>query len=310
MTDDATVDDVVSELTREEKLSLVHGAADPEGTATGYLPGVERLGVPELRMADGPLGVRVMGESSTAFPAPLALAASFDPELGREVGAAIARETKVRGQDVLLAPGVNIVRTPHNGRNFEYYSEDLTLASAFAAAVVEGVEGEDVISTPKHYVANNQETNRVNVSVEVDERTLREVYLRPFRAAVEAGAGSVMTGYNRVNGTHMSDHEFLLSDVLKGEWGFEGYVVSDWYGTESTVGAANAGLDVEMPGVPAEEMGGDGDEEVDEEAIAEFIESGGLPDLTEAGLFGEPLSEAIDAGEVPESRLDDMVRRV
>ncbi|MFC6905212.1 beta-glucosidase family protein [Halalkalicoccus tibetensis] len=295
------VDQLVDELTLEEKLRLVRGAEDPDGTATGYVPDVERLDIPSFRLVDGPLGVRAEGKRSTAFPASLSLAATFDPDLAREQGAAMAREAKAHGQDALLAPGMNLLRVPNCGRNFEYLSEDPHHAARFAGELVAGIEGESVVATAKHYVANNQETGRTEVSAEVGERALRELYLPAFRAAVGAGAGSVMTAYNRVNGTHMSDHRRLLTDVLKGEWGFDGYVVSDWYGIESTVGAANAGLDLEMPGVPVAAPEG---EEVDMGSID------GIPDGTKAGLFGEPLAEAIGSGEVPEERLDDMVRRV
>ncbi len=306
----ARVEQLLTELTREEKLRLVRGRDDPEGTATGYLPGVDRLGIPEYRLVDGPLGVRAEGKRATAFPAPIAVAATFDPDLAREKGTAMAREARALGQNALLAPGANLIRVPHCGRNFEYYSEDPVVASRLAAGAVTGIHDEDVIATVKHYVANNQETDRVTVSSEVDERTLRELYLRPFRAAVEAGVGSVMTAYNRVNGMHMSDHTRLVGDVLKDEWGFDGYVVSDWYGTESTVGAATAGLDLEMPGVTA------GDESDDQWPSPDEFEGeaaeimGGLPDGTRAGLFGDPLAAAIDAGEVSPDRLEDMVRRL
>jgi beta-glucosidase len=169
------------------------------------------------------------------------------------------------------------------GRNFEYYSEDPVVAGEIAASMVGGIQSEGVVATTKHHVANNQERDRYGVSAEVDERTLRELYLRPFRRPVEAGTGAVMTAYNRVNGTHMSDHRRLVTEILGGEWGFEGFVVSDWHGTESTVGAATGGLDLEMPGVP---------------------------DVSRGGLFGEPLAEAIESGAVPGTRLDDMVERV
>ena len=311
----ARVDRLVGELTREEKLRFVRGAVDPRGTATGYVPGVERLGIPEFRLVDGPLGVRAEGERATAFPASLALAATFDPSLAREQGAAMAREATAHGQDALLAPGVNLIRVPHCGRNFEYFSEDPHLAARLAAGVVDGIQGEDVVATVKHYVANNQERNRTEVSAAVDERTLRELYLPAFRAAVEAGVGSVMTAYNRVNGTHMSDHRRLVTDVLKGEWGFDGYVVSDWYGLETTVGAANAGLDLEMPGVTSRELHGptadeEGEGDGDGDADVDWSSLDGVPDGTHAGLFGEPLAAAIDDGAVPASRLDDMVARL
>ena len=305
-TTDDSVEATLDRLSRQQKLSLVRGAPDPEGTATGYLPGVESAGVPPFRLVDGPLGIRAEGERATAFPASIATAAAFDTDLARRQGAAMAREATALGQDALLAPGVNVIRVPHCGRNFEYLSEDPVAAGDIGAALVSGIESEGVVATVKHFVANNQETHRTTVSAEVDERTLRELYLPPFRAAVDAGVGSVMTAYNRVNGTHMSDHEYLVGDVLKGEWGFSGYAVSDWYGLETTVGAANAGLDVEMPGVSMGDWGdGDGAEE-----LADFEWPDGIPDGTKAGLFGDSLADAIDAGEVPPERLDDMVRRV
>ena len=307
MPDDTTaVDDIVSALTVEEKLRLVHGAVDPDGTATGYVPGVERLDVPEFRLADGPLGIRVPGRSSTAFPASISLAATFDVDLARRQGVALGREAKAHGQDAVLGPGLNIIRTPHCGRNFEYFSEDPLLSGAFAAAVVGGIQAEDVVATPKHYVANNQESGRTTVSAAVSERTLREIYLPGFRAAVEAGAGSVMTSYNRVNGTHTSDHHHLVTEILKDEWEFDGYVVSDWFGTESTVGAANAGLDLEMPGISQEELR----TAFGIEDSLDFEEHDGMPDATETGLFAGPLGEAVENGDVPEDRLDDMVARL
>ncbi|UPV99173.1 glycoside hydrolase family 3 C-terminal domain-containing protein [Halorussus gelatinilyticus] len=310
------VEQLVGELTRDEKLRLVRGTTDPAGTATGYLPGIDRLDVPEFRLVDGPLGVRAEGERATAFPASVALAATFDPDLAREQGAAMAREAKAHDQDALLAPGTNLLRVPHCGRSFEYFSEDPRLAADVTAGVVEGIQNEDVVATVKHYVANNQEQHRTEVSADVGERTLRELYLPAFRAAVEAGVGSVMTAYNRVNGTHMSDHRRLVTDVLKEEWGFDGYVVSDWYGVESTVGAATAGLDVEMPGVSVADLedAPDGASETDEgnpdDADADLGAIDGIPDPTKAGLFGDPLAEAVTDGTVPAERLDDMVARV
>ncbi|WP_336339292.1 beta-glucosidase [Haloarcula brevis] len=300
MTDDH-IEALLDRLSRTQQLALVRGATDPEGTATGYLPGVDEAGIPPFRLVDGPLGIRAEGERATAFPASIATAAAFDPDLARRQGAAMGREAAALGQDALLAPGVNLVRVPQCGRNFEYLSEDPVAAGDIGAALVDGIQSAGVVATVKHFVANNQETHRTTVSAEIGERPLRELYLPPFRAAVDAGVGSVMTAYNRVNGTHMSDHERLVGDVLKGEWGFDGYVVSDWYGLESTVGAANAGLDLEMPGVAAPGAA-DGDEG--------FEWPDGIPDATRAGLFGDPLADAIDAGEVPADRLTDMVRRV
>jgi beta-glucosidase len=300
MADDDDTGALLARLSREQKLALVRGATDPEGTATGYISGVEAAGIPPFRLIDGPLGIRAEGQRATAFPASIATAATFDPDLARRQGAAMGREATALGQDALLAPGVNIIRVPHCGRNFEYLSEDPVHAGAVGAGLVDGIQSADIVATVKHFVANNQETHRTTVSAEVDERTLRELYLPPFRAAVDAGVGSVMTAYNRVNGTHMSDHERLVGDVLKGEWGFDGYVVSDWYGLESTVGAANAGMDMEMPGVA----------EATDDRTESYEWPDGIPDATHAGLFGDPLVDAIDSGEVPADRLDDMIRRI
>ncbi|MFB6205603.1 MAG: beta-glucosidase [Haloglomus sp.] len=316
------IPDLLEELTLAEKVSLTHGAVDPDGRATGYIPGVDRLGIPPLRMVDGPLGVRIPGESSTAFPAPLALAATFDVDLAREFGAALGRETRGQGQDVLLAPGVNLIRVPQNGRNFEYFSEDPVHAASFAAAVVEGIQSMDVVATPKHFVANNQETHRAGVDVRVGERALRELYLPAFDAAVEAGAGAVMTAYNTVNGTRMSDHERLVRSVLKGEFDFDGFAVSDWFGTESTAAAATGGLDVEMPGITMDEMvapmaedgtdTGDGAGAAPTDGIDALPPAiaDGMPDPTTCERFAETLAAAVESGAVPRDRLDDMVARV
>lgn len=299
---------VVDELSLREKIELLHGATDPDGMATGYIPGNDRVDIPSLRMVDGPLGVRAMGERATAFPSSIALAASWDPALAREFGAAIGRETAAYDQDVLLGPGVNIIRTPTGGRNFEYYSEDPRLTSALAVGTIEGIQSEGVAAMVKHYVANNQETNRYEVSADVNERALREIYLPAFRAAVEeADVCSVMTAYNRVNGVHMGEHERLLSSVLKGEWEFDGPVVSDWWGTRSTVDAAVAGLDIEMPGVTLEEY-------LPEEAAEDLdpdVEDSEFPPLPEfPAYFGERLLDAVEGGEVDESVVDEKVVRL
>lgn len=248
-TDDTTdrIEALIDRLTLEEKIDLVHGDDDPDELATGYLPGIERLDVPSLSMVDGPLGVRP--GTATAFPASIALAAAWDDDLAHEQGEALGRETLGADQDALLAPGFNIVRVPQGGRTFEYYSEDPYLASRLAVGTVEGVQDAGAIATAKHFVANNQEQDRHEVSAEVSERALREVYLPAFEAAVTEGdVGSVMAAYNRINGTYATEHEWLLSDVLKDEWGFDGYVVSDWWATSDGVAAANAGLDIDMRG--------------------------------------------------------------
>ncbi|WP_049927574.1 beta-glucosidase [Halopiger goleimassiliensis] len=320
---------LVDRLTLEEKLRLIRGAADPEGTATGYVPGVERLDIPPLRLVDGPLGVRAMGERATAFPSSIALASTWDPDLAREFGAALGREAAAHGQDVVLGPGMNLIRVPHCGRNFEYYSEDPHLTARIGVPTIDGIQSEGVAATAKHYVANNQETNRYDVSADVSERALRELYLPGFRAAVEDGdVLSVMSAYNRVNGTHMSDHERLLQDVLKDEWGFDGVVVSDWWGTRSAVAAAEAGLDLEMPGVgieaflpeemPAQGADDGGAELPDLDDLEGMVDSvdadaggGPLPPIPEfPAYFGDPLREAIESGDVDEAVVDEKVRRV
>jgi len=299
---------LLAELTLGEKVDLVHGTTDPSGEAVGYVPSVDRLDIPALRMVDGPLGVRLPDGSSTAFPAAISLASTWDPTLAREQGLAMGREVRAHGQNVLLAPGTNLIRVPNCGRNFEYYSEDPHLSAAFVTEMIAGIQSEDVVATVKHYVANNQERNRYVVRTDVSERALREIYLPAFRAAVEeADVGAVMTAYNRVNGTHMSDHRRLLSDVLKAEFGFDGVVMSDWYGVESTAGAARAGLDLEMPGHPA-----------DKEALAEMLDvdpddirfPDTLPDMSEGGFFDEPLRGAVESGEIDESVVDEKVRRI
>ncbi|SFR51308.1 MULTISPECIES: beta-glucosidase [Halorubrum] len=301
---DGDISEITGGLTLDEKLRLVHGAVDPDGKATGYLPGVDRVGVPPLSLVDGPLGVRASGERATAFPASVALAASWRPSLARRFGRALAGEAAAHGQDIVLAPGVNIARVPHGGRNFEYYGEDPYLTARTGVAVIDGLESEGVAATVKHFVANNQETNRYDVSAAVSERALREIYLPAFRAAVEeADVTSVMTAYNRVNGTHMSDHGYLLSDVLKGEWGFDGFVVSDWWGTRSTVAAARAGLDVEMPGIDPEEFV---PTDIDVDDVPEAMPP--VPDVP--ALFGDPLREAVESGELDEAVVDEKVARV
>lgn len=298
---------VVDDLSLAEKLRLVHGAADPDEKATGYIPGIERAGVPPLRLVDGPLGVRALGEPATAFPASIALAASWNPRLAREFGAALGRESVAHAQDVVLAPGINIVRVPTGGRNFEYYSEDPHLTSRVAVGTIDGIQSEGVGATAKHFVANNQEANRFEVSADVSERALREIYLPGFRAAVrEAGVASVMSAYNRVNGVHMGEHEHLLNEVLKDEWGFDGFVVSDWWGTRSTVAAANAGLDVEMPGISFEEFSTEDD--VDQELADDAFEFPHLSDVP--ALFGESLRDAVESGAVDEETIDEKVERV
>lgn len=238
---EARVDDLLPRLTLDEKLDFLGG------DRRFYIRPVPRLGLPEIKMADGPLGVRNYG-LSTAYPATIGLAATWNVGLGREFGAAMGRDSRARGVHILLAPAVNIYRVPQNGRNFEYLSEDPFLASGFAAAITAGIQSEGVVATVKHFAANNQETNRDNIDVVVDERTLREIYLPPFKAAVQAGhAWAIMDAYNRLNGSYCTASSWLNSQILKQEWWFPGVVISDWTATHDTLGAANGGLDLEMP---------------------------------------------------------------
>ncbi|HEX7508533.1 MAG TPA: glycoside hydrolase family 3 C-terminal domain-containing protein [Polyangia bacterium] len=236
---DGQVEAWLSALTLEEKIGLVAG--------TGFdTVGVPRLNIPALRMTDGPVGVRE--GQSTAFAAGVLLAATFDPALAESVGAAIARETKGHGKNVILGPGVNIARTALNGRNFEYFGEDPELAARTTVAYIRGVQSQGVVATVKHFAANNQETDRMTVSAEVGARALHEIYLPAFEAAVkEAGVGAVMCAYNRIGGIYACEHPDLLSHTLRGEWGFRGLVMSDWGATHSVAPAIRAGLDLEMP---------------------------------------------------------------
>ncbi|MEV5846145.1 glycoside hydrolase family 3 C-terminal domain-containing protein [Streptomyces sp. NPDC051985] len=216
-----------------------------------------------IRFADGPHGLRVqdddnpdhlgLGRSlpSTCFPPAVTLASSWDPELLNRVGAALGREARALGVQVVLGPGMNLKRTPLCGRNFEYFSEDPLLSGTLAGALIQGMQSQGVGACVKHFAVNNQETDRLRISADVDERTLREIYLRGFEIAVRsANPWAVMTAYNRVNGVSVSENEWLLTDVLRGEWGYDGLVVSDWGAVHDPVTAVRAGLDLRMPGRP------------------------------------------------------------
>ena len=239
---EARVADLLKRLTLEEKLSLITGDRE------FYIRPIPRLGLPEIVMADGPLGVRNYGQA-TAYPATIALASSWDTALAQAFGTAMGHDCRARGVHILLAPGVNIERVPTNGRNFEYLSEDPFLASRFAVAVINGLQGQGVVATVKHYAANNQETERDSIDVRVSERALREIYLPAFRAAIqEAHAGAVMNSYNRLNGHYATANDWLNNKILKAEWGFTGVLMSDWGAVHETAGPFAAGLDLEMPG--------------------------------------------------------------
>ncbi|HET9691077.1 MAG TPA: glycoside hydrolase family 3 C-terminal domain-containing protein, partial [Acidimicrobiales bacterium] len=241
---------VADQLTMEEACAVVAGVSMWRSAA------VDRLGVPQVKVTDGPNGARgeFMGDDRTpavVTPAGIALGASFDPHLVRRVGALLGREARRRSAHVLLAPAVNLHRTPVGGRTFEYLSEDPELTAALAVAYVQGVQSTGVAVTVKHLVCNDTEVDRLTVDVHVDERVLRELYLRPFEAAVrDGGAWGVMTAYNRLHGEFCAANRWLLDEVLRNEWGFDGVVVSDWYGAHDTVASAHAGLDLEMPGPP------------------------------------------------------------
>lgn len=270
------IETLLAQLTLAEKVSLLAGLDN------WHTVPVPRLGIPMLKMTDGPNGARGgdgnLGPTSACFPVGVALAATWNPDLVERVGAALAGEVKAKGSHVLLAPTVNIHRSPLAGRNFECYSEDPYLAGRTATAYVRGLQGGGAAACIKHYVANDSEFERFSMSSEVQERPLREIYLRPFQMAVrDAKPWSLMSAYNRVNGEYASASHRLLTEILKEEWGFDGAIVSDWYGTYED-GVAAAGLDLEMPG-PARWM-------------------------------GENVLAAVQSGELNEALIDDKVRRI
>ena len=228
-------------MTLDEKLDYLGGVD------SFYIRANSRLHLPALRMADGPLGIRNVGPS-TGYAAGIALAASFDTDLAGRVGAMIGHDARARGVHFLLGPAVNIYRAPMCGRNFEYFGEDPFLASRIAVAYIDGVQDQGVSATVKHFIANNSEFDRHHANAEIDERTMREIYLPAFEAAVkEAHVGAIMSAYNLVNGVHLTQHDYLNNQVVKKEWAFDGIIMSDWDATYDGVAAANAGLDVEMP---------------------------------------------------------------
>jgi beta-glucosidase len=281
---EARVEDLLARLTLEEKVSLVH-ADSPFSVA-----GVPRLGISELRMDDGPMGVREesapwqahMDDFSTAMPATLGLAATWNPDLAVAYGAVIGQEGRQRGKNVMLGPSLNIQRTPLCGRNFEYLGEDPFLTSRMAVHYIKGEQAQGVSSCAKHFVANNQEYQRNSINVEVDERALRELYLPAFHACVqEAGVLTVMGAYNQFRGRHCCESDLLLDKILKGEWGFKGLVVSDWGGVHHTDLAALNGLDIEM----------------------------GSGQVYDEYHLANPFLAGLKSGKFPVSVLDDKVRR-
>lgn len=266
------IDDLLRRLTLEQKIDLLGGE---DGMFTRAEPAI---GLPRLKMSDGPLGVRTWGPS-TAYAGGVALAASWDADLARRIGMSIGRDARARGVNFLLGPGVNIYRLPVNGRNFEYLGEDPYLAARMAVGYIEGVQSQGVVATVKHYAANNSEQDRHNIDTHVDERTLREIYLPAFEAAVtEAHVGAVMNSYNLVDGQHATQNAMLNLQILKGDWGFRGLLMSDWGATYDGIAAANGGLDLEMPSAVY---------------------------MTRATLV-----PAVRSGQVPMTVIDDKVRRL
>ena len=252
---DKKIDQIIAQMTLEEKVNMLHSKTNMSSA------GVERLGIADMHYADGPFGIREEGvpngfqsagwtlDSATYFPTGSALAATWSKEMAYLYGTGMGMEARLRGKDVILGPAVNIQRLPVGGRTYEYLSEDPILSAALALGYTEGVQDEGTAVCIKHFAVNNQETNRGSVDAQVDERTLREIYLKPFeRAIIEGGAMSVMPAYNKVNGDYCSENEHLLNEILRGEWGFKGFTVSDWGGTHSTMGAMLHGLNVQMTG--------------------------------------------------------------
>ncbi len=272
------IDTLLDQMTLQEKVSMLAGAS------MWYTVAIERLGIPALKVTDGPNGARgegnfAAGVKSACFPAEISLASTWNTDLVERVGQALGQETKTKGAQVLLGPTVNIHRSPLNGRNFESFSEDPYLSSRLAVAYIMGVQSQGVGTAVKHYVCNDFEFQRNSISSEVGERALREIYLPAFHAAVqEAHAWSVMASYNKVNGTFASENVYTLHDILRKEWGFDGVVMSDWFGTQSTAPSVNAGLDLEMPG----------------------------PSVWR----GEKVLKAIENGEIHETTIDESVRRL
>ena len=287
---EAKIDQLVKKMTLEEKIAMLHA------NSIFNTGGVARLGIPGLSMDDGPLGIReelspgggwspanLTTDSATFFPNGSAIAATWNPEMAKRYGVAIGEEARARNKDILLAPAFNIARTPLCGRTYEYYSEDPFLNAQLAVAAVKGIQSQHVAACVKHFVLNNQETERGRVNVEVSERALREIYLPAFKASIKEGnAWTIMSAYNKVRGNYCSENPYLLNTILKGEWGFTGIVISDWGGTHSTVEAANNGLDVEMGSRPPYEN----------------------------YYFAKPLLDSVRAGKVTEKTIDEKVRRI
>ena len=289
---DKRADMLIEQMTLDDKIQMVHGtgwgalrpgAPIPAGSneGAGFIPGIERLGIPAINMADSAVGVRMAaGESryATLLPSTLGAAASFDPEAAYLYGSVIGRELRDQGYNMSIGGGVDLIREPRNGRNFEYAGEDPILAGTMAGQLMKGLQSQQVMGDIKHYAFNDQETGRNILNVILDKRSMRETDLLAFQIAIKiAQPAGVMCSYNKVEGDWACENDYLLNQVLKKEWSFQGWVLSDWGGTHSTNKAALNGLDQEMPG---------------------------------DRFFGAPLKKAVDSREVPEARLNDMVHRI
>jgi beta-glucosidase len=286
---DAKINKLISQMTLEEKIGMLHGKSM---FATG---GVKRLGIPELNMADGPLGVREeisrdnwsaagwTNDFATYYPASGALAATWNTKIAYIFGNSVGQELRARDKDMLLSPAINIVRTPLGGRTYEYMSEDPFLNKKIAVPLIVGLQDNDVMACVKHFAANNQETNRDIYDVQMDERTLREIYLPAFKAAVtEANAYSIMGAYNKFRGDYLCENDYMLNSILRNEWGFKGVVVSDWAAVHSTVKTLENGLDIEM----------------------------GTPKPFNDFFLADKLIAAVKAGEISETEINKHVKRI
>ncbi|SFU66538.1 beta-glucosidase [Pustulibacterium marinum] len=286
---DAKIDSLIAQMTVEEKAGMLHGNSMFATAA------IERLGIPELTMADGPLGVREEisrnswapagwdNDFATYYPAAGSVAATWSPELSYTFGHSVGEESIARDKDVLLSPAINIIRTPLGGRTYEYFTEDPFLNKKLAVPFVVGLQENDVAACVKHFAANNQETHRDYVDVQIDERTLREIYLPAFKAAVqEADAYSMMGAYNKFRGEYLCENDYMLNKVLRDEWGFEGIVISDWAAVHDTKKALEAGTDVEM----------------------------GTPKPFNEFYYGDALIEDVKNGKIDEKELDKSVKRI
>ena len=307
---DKKIDQLIAQMTLEEKVNMLHSKTNMSSA------GVERLGIADMHYADGPFGIREEGvpngfqsagwklDSATYFPTGSALAATWSREMAYLYGTGMGTEARLRGKDVILGPAVNIQRLPVGGRTYEYLSEDPILSAALSLQYTLGVQDKGTAVCIKHFAVNNQETNRGSVDAQLDERTLREIYLKPFESAViEGGAMSVMPAYNKVNGDYCSENEHLLNEILRGEWGFKGFTVSDWGGTHSTMGAMLHGLNVQMTG--SNYLG---------QPVIDSIKVGMLHGLnvqmTGSNYLGQPVIDSIKVGKLTEEMVNEKVKQI